>query len=253
MIDRLLAKVTRISTSELNDLVEKLLHIEKPTTLGFLNQYGYNLAYSGKKNWRSFLGVDYLLRDGRGIEIAFRMNSVDPGKNMNGTDFIPKLISRFIDQHPEAQCFAYGTESPWLEMGAERIFHGKAFDSLDGFREQDAYINHFLSRKIENNISLVLLCMGMPKQEEVARKLKSAADGKVLIVCGGAVLDFAAGKITRAPATFRKHGFEWLYRLAIEPKRLFSRYVFGIPVFFLRVLSRSQGAPKTFRSKSYLG
>jgi N-acetylglucosaminyldiphosphoundecaprenol N-acetyl-beta-D-mannosaminyltransferase len=41
----------------------------------------------------------------------------------------------------------------------------------------------------------------------------------------GAALDFAAGRITRAPRWMQKLGLEWAFRLMMEPRRLFSRYV----------------------------
>jgi N-acetylglucosaminyldiphosphoundecaprenol N-acetyl-beta-D-mannosaminyltransferase len=78
--------------------------------------------------------------------------------------------------------------------------------------------------------------MGMPKQEQLARALREQG-GAQLIVCGGAILDFLAGKVSRAPAFMQSAGVEWLYRLAKEPRRLFKRYVVGNPAFLLKLLS----------------
>ena len=41
----------------------------------------------------------------------------------------------------------------------------------------------------------------------------------------GASLDFIAGTMKRAPVVFQKSGFEWLYRLGQEPRRLWRRYL----------------------------
>jgi exopolysaccharide biosynthesis WecB/TagA/CpsF family protein len=77
--------------------------------------------------------------------------------------------------------------------------------------------------------------MGMPKQEAVAARL-AASGVPCLIVCGGAILDFLGGKVHRAPRWMRRLGCEWVFRLMSEPKRLFTRYVLGNPMFLLRTL-----------------
>jgi exopolysaccharide biosynthesis WecB/TagA/CpsF family protein len=77
--------------------------------------------------------------------------------------------------------------------------------------------------------------MGMPNQEYLAVCLRERLSHPVLIVNGGAVLDFLGGKVTRAPKVMRNTGTEWAYRLFLEPRRLARRYLLGIPAFFSRV------------------
>lgn len=43
----------------------------------------------------------------------------------------------------------------------------------------------------------------------------------------GAVFDFFAGTVERAPMWWQEHGLEWLYRLLKEPKRMWRRYIIG--------------------------
>jgi exopolysaccharide biosynthesis WecB/TagA/CpsF family protein len=81
----------------------------------------------------------------------------------------------------------------------------------------------------------------MPKQEQVAAQLRKQLSNGCLIVCGGAIIDFLGGKVTRAPLWVRNWGIEWMYRLAVEPKRLFKRYVIGNPKFLVRSLALNKG------------
>lgn len=83
---------------------------------------------------------------------------------------------------------------------------------------------------------ILVVAMGNPRQELwLDRHL--ADTGARLGVAVGAFLDFAAGKVSRAPEWMRKAGIEWLYRLGLEPRRLFARYVLGNPLFLARVLA----------------
>ena len=47
----------------------------------------------------------------------------------------------------------------------------------------------------------------------------------------GAVFDFFAGTVERAPIWWQEHGLEWLYRLMKEPKRMWRRYIIGNSLF----------------------
>jgi hypothetical protein len=66
-------------------------------------------------------------------------------------------------------------------------------------------------------------------------RLRERLSHPLLIVNGGAILDFLGEKVTRAPEVMRNTGLEWVYRLYLEPKRLARRYLLGIPVFFSHV------------------
>ncbi|TXK15411.1 WecB/TagA/CpsF family glycosyltransferase [Microbacterium saccharophilum] len=72
---------------------------------------------------------------------------------------------------------------------------------------------------------LVWVGLGTPKQDVVGTAL--AREAMVTTVNVGAAFDFAAGTVRQAPVWVQRSGFEWLYRLASEPRRLWRRYVFG--------------------------
>ena len=71
---------------------------------------------------------------------------------------------------------------------------------------------------------IVIACFGCPKQEKWIYENYLKYDGTVSI-CAGATVDFLAGTVSRAPKWMREIGFEWVYRLFQEPKRLFKRYL----------------------------
>jgi N-acetylglucosaminyldiphosphoundecaprenol N-acetyl-beta-D-mannosaminyltransferase len=77
---------------------------------------------------------------------------------------------------------------------------------------------------------ILVVCLGAPKQEIWAAE-NSHSLGVSLVFPGGAVFDTLAGFRRRAPYWARNTGTEWLYRLVMEPKRLWRRYLLGNPRF----------------------
>jgi N-acetylglucosaminyldiphosphoundecaprenol N-acetyl-beta-D-mannosaminyltransferase len=72
--------------------------------------------------------------------------------------------------------------------------------------------------------------MSTPKQEAWMAEYRERA-GVPVLVGVGAAFDFFTGRTRQAPPWMREHGFEWLFRLAAEPRRLWRRYVIYGPKF----------------------
>lgn len=82
---------------------------------------------------------------------------------------------------------------------------------------------------------IVWVGLGTPKQDLEVRRL--ARERGYMAVAVGAAFDFSAGTKKEAPHWMGRMGFEWLYRLLSEPRRLWRRYLIGNLVF-LRAVSR---------------
>ena len=161
--------------------------------------------------------------------MLFRSFQRPVGLNMNGTDFIPRISRKYAGR----RVALFGTRSPWLDNARRTLEEWglQVVVSHEGFDPPDTYVR----LATEARPDLIIMAMGMPKQEEVSVKLREALGHPVLIVNGGAILDYIGGKVPRAPKVMRQTGMEWLFRLAVEPRRLFHRYVVGIPVYFTHV------------------
>lgn len=83
----------------------------------------------------------------------------------------------------------------------------------------------------QSGAKLCFIALGAPKQEIFAERarLKGLACG---MICIGASLDFLAGTQIRAPQLLRDNGFEWIWRLATNPRRLGRRYAECAALFF---------------------
>lgn len=202
--------------------------IKKPIRIAFINAHAFNLCCSDSDFRRHILESDYIFRDGSGMKILLKILGINPGLNLNGTDLIPKIIELYAG----SDAALFGTQEPYLGRAGNIVQKMDVTPALmvDGFQDDIVYLESAKKRPVP----LIILAMGMPKQERVASLLASNLDYPCLIICGGAILDFMGEKVTRAPAIFRRLGMEWLYRLAQEPRRLFRRYVIGNFVFLVR-------------------
>lgn len=214
---------------------QELLHVmcspSRPVVVAFANAHAMNSIAVSPSFFNALRSADWVLRDGSGMATLFKLLGKDPGINLNGTDLIPKIIRLFNGR----KIAFFGTEEPYLQQclrAACAYAPQSHMISAHGFLELEAYR---LLAATEGS-DLIVLGMGMPKQESVAAALRSQLEFPCTIVCGGAIIDFLAGRTARAPLFMRRAGLEWAYRLALEPKRLFHRYVIGNPVFLSRAL-----------------
>ena len=213
-------------------VLRRLSQPQRPTMLGFVNAHAMNSAAGSAVFYEALVSADTLLRDGSGMATLFMLLGMPAGRNLNGTDFIPRLLTQFSGR----AIALLGTREPFLGRAAhtvaQRLSSASRLTTAEGFLPLDAYVALMQAQPCD----LIVLGMGMPRQEELAGRLREQLSYPCLIVCGGAIIDFLGGKTARAPAWMRRLGLEWLYRLAQEPGRLFKRYVLGNPVFLWRSL-----------------
>ncbi len=222
------------SEAERRSLLASLAAVERPTILSFLNAHAANVCMASDPALAAFRASDILLRDGVGLQAALPWLGLPAGLNMNGTDFIPLLLRTL----PARKIAVYGTATPWLER-ARAVLEANTPHHYTDLQHGFHPTGHYIAQARSTRPDVVLLAMGMPRQEEVAALLKRTLDHPVLIVNGGAIIDFLAGRFKRAPETVQRTGLEWAFRLAQEPRRLFRRYCIGAfgfarTVFLLR-------------------
>ncbi|GAB2740067.1 WecB/TagA/CpsF family glycosyltransferase [Arthrobacter bambusae] len=89
-------------------------------------------------------------------------------------------------------------------------------------------------------VDILVVGLGKPRQELWIAEYGALTEARVLLAFG-AVVDFLAGRIQRAPEWVSSHGLEWAWRLALEPRRLARRYLLDGPAAYASLRSKSSG------------
>jgi exopolysaccharide biosynthesis WecB/TagA/CpsF family protein len=193
--------------------------------ISFLNMYAIQLSLKNEEFYSALLSSDLLLIDGIALKFLCRAMNFFYGINMNGSDFIPALIDNF----DKSKYLVFASDENAINLFKSKHNHLQLVSCLDGFQDCESYLNE--AQKYRSDI--ILLGMGMPKQEILSSKINSDN----IIINGGAVVDYMSGYKVRAPKFFTKYKIEWLYRMFYEPDRLFKRYTRGLFIFLKIIIS----------------
>jgi len=113
-----------------------------------------------------------------------------------------------------------------------------------GFEKNEQECEEIIRNINESDATVLVVGVGAPKQEKWINKYKDQFTDIDLFMALGATIDFEAGNIERSPKFFQIIGFEWLYRLIKEPKRLWKRYLVDDVQFFYYLLKQKAGIYK---------
>ncbi len=216
-------------------LIERAFDQKRHLRLAYCNAHLANVA-ANDPALRTALGGFLVLPDGIGVDVASQLlhGSHFPA-NLNGTDFTPALLAA---RRAPLRVMLLGGKPGVAERAAARLQaeHPRHDFKVLGhgyFSPEEEPV--LLARLERERPDLLLVAFGNPRQERwIAEKLNAR---HCSVAAGiGAFFDFLAGEVTRAPLWIRRLRMEWLYRLWLEPARLWRRYVVGNPVFLMRVL-----------------
>ena len=215
-------------------LLSKDIDSGRSIELFFLNAHCFNLAQKDREYFDILNSCDYLLNDGIGIKIASKIEKLVLKKNLNGTDFIPEIAEMAAKKG--YKIFLLGAKDGIAEEAAVKL--KEKFEGLQIAGVHSGYgLDDSVLELINNSKADILIAgMGVPMQEKWIRENKSKLGSVKLFVGGGAILDFLSQRIRRAPLFMRKFGLEWVFRLCLEPGRLWRRYLVGNFLFFYYIL-----------------
>jgi alpha-1,3-mannosyltransferase len=223
-------KVQRLTLDAALDRVGAGMEQDEPCLVAFCNTNSTNHAYSNPA-YRASLSKMLVLNDGIGIELMARLTT---GRgfpaNLNGTDFIPHYLE---SQRQPLRIYLLGAKPDVVAKAARTFAAQFPRHRIVGYR--DGYFKACEEQAVVSEIAalrpdVLLVALGNPTQELFMDAHATHLNCR-LIFGVGALFDYVSSATPRAPMWLRRARLEWLFRLAIEPRRLLRRYTLDILFF----------------------
>ncbi len=184
---------------------------------------------------------DLLLADGSGVRWGSALLRRPLIHNLNGTDLVPALCE--AGKPRNLSVYLLGAKPGVVEEAAANL--AKDYPGLVVAGTQHGYYSQEEAPQVlaairEARPHLLLVAMGVPLQEIWIHQHADQLPGIACMGVGG-LFDFIAKRVPRAPLWIRETGMEWLWRMMMEPGRLWKRYLIGNLVFLGLVLANLLG------------
>jgi len=208
-----------------------------------INAHSYNTAQEDETFAEALSKGDYLIPDGASIVKACRWLKAksQPKERIAGWDLFAFEMRRLNDKgktiNDKLRVMFLGSSEKVLALIRKRA--AVDYPHLEVIPYSPPYKPEFSDEDSQAMIGAInradpdLLWIGMtaPKQEKWTYRHWDELN--IHCHCGtiGAVFDFYAGTVKRAPLSWQRHSLEWLYRLLMEPGRMWRRYIIGAAKF----------------------
>ena len=227
-------KVAVVSVSEFMSWLVGQVHAENPAPsfITYLNAACSNIAADDAGYHDILNQAECVYADGQAIVWASRVLGNPLPERVNAGDFIVDLCRQLADAEITIgliggrETVAAQAASSWAAEASGL----KVAGAWSGFQLDSTQVSQIASVAPD----ILLVGMGVPLQEHWAWTHKGLLGAKV-IWCVGALFEYYGEGRPRAPVWVRRFGLEWLFRLALEPRRLWRRYLLGNARFIWRL------------------
>jgi N-acetylglucosaminyldiphosphoundecaprenol N-acetyl-beta-D-mannosaminyltransferase len=190
---------------------------------------------------------DLVTPDGQPVRWALNLLH---GANLTDRVYGPTLTLKVLEQAAAAglPVYLYGSTQPTLDRlvpNLERMFPALKIAGVEAskFRGVRPGEDAEIAERIKaSGARIVLVGLGCPRQEVFAYAMRPLLDMPLLAV--GAAFDYHAGLLKNPPPWMQRYALEWLWRLGLEPKRLWRRYVLLNPAYLTRLAAQKAGVWK---------
>lgn len=240
--------ISNIDYKEVIEEVERSISLSKPVYFVTPNIDHIVKLQKDDEFRKIYIDAVLVLADGMPLIWAAKFLGTPIKEKISGSDLFPKLCEVAVEKG--YRLFFIGGR-PGAALKAAEVLRDRYPDiQIVGtysppFRfENDREENDKIVRMIKNaKPDILFVALGTPKQEKWIYKYRN--EYQVPLSIGiGASFEFLSGMVKRAPFWMQRVGLEWFWRLMMEPKRLWKRYLIDDPVFFWLVLKQKLGLLK---------
>lgn len=229
-------EVTRLTVAEFMEYVLGAAQEKKKTFITYLNAHCSNIAVkdAGYKNILN--QADIVYADGQAIVWGSRFLGTPLPERVNAGDFFIEFCERCAQQG--LSLYLLGSYQEVADSIKTQIQNHVPSLRIAGVHH-GFFTAEEESRVIDDintsGADIVLVGMSVPLQEKWVWAHRDEIRVPV-VWCVGALFEYYAGHRHRAPLWMRKCGLEWVFRLALEPRRLWRRYIIGNPLFLYHLV-----------------
>lgn len=235
-------RLKTLSIQEGKDALGKLP--EGKLLINTINAHSYNTALKDELFAEALTKGDVLIPDGVSIVKACKWLKAksQPKERIAGWDLFVFEMDKLNSKG--GKCFFMGSSEKVLGLIKKRATVDYPNITVETY--SPPYKPEFSKEDNEAIIAAInkanpdLLWIGMtaPKQEKWTYSHWNELDIHCHVGTIGAVFDFFAGTVARAPMWWQEHGLEWAYRLLKEPKRMWRRYIIGNALFLWNIATK---------------
>lgn len=227
-------EIDSLTADEFLSRIDSFVQSGRPHQISYLNADCLNKCWTDRNYRETIAGSDLVYADGMGVVWASRLFGHPLPERLNANDLLPEFCRRAEDQGH--RIFLLGGEDGVAETTADMLKQNHPRLQIVGC--QHGYFSpedepNVVARIRKAKPHILIVGMGAPKQELWIRNNLSALGVPVAWGVGG-LLDYSAKGIARAPQWMRSAGLEWFWRLCLEPRRLWKRYLLGNVLFTFR-------------------
>lgn len=211
---------------------------KKKTVVGYANVHEMNLAHDLPTHWQFLRQADAVFLDGFGVMIGAKLlgHKVARRHRLTGPEFLDALVLACADNN--LSLYLLGGEQATLDAAISKMGRVAPSVTINGhhgyFQKIGPENNAVISDINSKSPDILYVGLGSPKQEDWISENMKSVNARVFLPMG-AGLDHYTGMKSRGPRWLTDNGAEWLFRLAVEPQRLWKRYLIGNPRFFARI------------------
>ena len=230
-----------VETAPPADLLRKILgYAERGEhrRVTYVNAHVLNQSVTNTELRRSLLASDLVYCDGYGVRLAAKTLGLPVPHRMTGADWIWGVGALceeagrslyLLGSVPGSAADAAAQLRRWYPRLEVRGTHHGFFGLESPHNER------VLEHIAEHRPDILLVGMGTPQQELWVDRHFDRIEAHV-VWSVGALFDYISGRMPRAPHWMADHGLEWIFRLVMEPRRMWRRYLIGNPAFLYRVM-----------------
>lgn len=186
--------------------------------------------------------LDMVTADGQPVRWALNLlHGAGLQDWVSGPELVMQILPRMAQEG--LPVYLYGSTPQTLRKLSEslsRLVPSLAIAGAEASKFRAAHpgeLTEIAERITASGARLVLVGLGCPRQEVFVHAMRPLLRMPLMAV--GAAFDFHAGQVRRAPAWMRRHGLSWLWRLALEPRRLWRRYLLLNPAYLAALAAQA--------------